>query len=101
MPAIWLAVVQFVLFVIVPIASRLLTALGVGFVTYQGVGLVFEELETKIFDQFSGMPETAYEILILAGFDQALNIILSSMSAALVLKGMSAVGNMRAARLTA
>lgn len=101
MPAVWLAIVQFALFVIVPLATRLLTALGVGFVTYQGVGAVFDELETKIFAQFSGMPETAYQILVLAGFDHALNIILSAMSAALVLKGMSAIGNYRAARLTA
>lgn len=71
------------------IVGRVLVALGVGVVTYTGVQAGIDSLLSNLDSAIAGVPA---DILGLLGFmrvGQALNIIISAMSARMLLNGLT------------
>lgn len=93
-----LVLIQGIVMALLPAVVRLLGAFGAGFVTYQGLGLFIDQIEDFVFQSYSGMPATAFSIVTLAGFDKAITILFSAMVAALTVRGMSAVGDIKLLR---
>lgn len=71
---------------IVPIAGRLLAAFGVGIVTFTGLQVGFGQLEGYIQGVFSGLDATIVSMIAMTRIDDAVSMVLSAMSAKLVLK---------------
>lgn len=55
--------------------SKLMLALGVSFVAYKGLELSLKALKGFIQSSFKGIPADAYNLMLMAGFGQALGII--------------------------
>ena len=71
------------------IVGRVLVALGVGVVTYTGVQVGIDSLLSNLDSAISGVPA---DILGLLGFmrvGEAINIIISAMSARMLLNGLT------------
>lgn len=76
-----------------PILSKIIGAIGFGFVTYAGVGLVFNYLQSAIANQIGQFSQPLFAILAITGFGHALTIVLSALSIRLYLTGMNSAGN--------
>jgi len=61
--------------------ARILTALGVGFVTFQGFDAVLSIATSSLKSLFLGLPGTAAALLGLADIDFAINLVLSGYAA--------------------
>lgn len=81
------------LLLVEPILSRIVGAIGFGFVTYAGVGLVFNQIQAAINNQLGMLSATLFAILAITGFGQAVTIVLSALSIRMYLNGMNAAGN--------
>jgi hypothetical protein len=71
-----------------PLVGYVVKALGIGLVTYLGLELVFDMIETYILIQYSGLPVTTVQILNLLGIHSAIKIILSTLSACVAYKAL-------------
>ncbi|WP_029654867.1 DUF2523 family protein [Marinobacter daepoensis] len=82
--------IQFIWAIIVSaipwVVSKLMRAIGLGFVTYVGLSLGVEQAEQFIFDRFNNLGTELYQILAIAGFPQGIKILFAAFAAALVLK---------------
>ena len=76
----------------VPLAVKVLAALGFGFVAYTGVGLVLDQAYDLIVDQFEAMPVEALSLLALANADKAVTMLFSAYAARAALAGLGATG---------
>lgn len=72
------------------VVSKVMKAIGLGFVTYIGITVALDQAETFIFDKFNNIGGELYQVLSLAGVGQGIAILFSCFSAALVLKMASA-----------
>lgn len=89
LPAIAAAAIGGLISVTGTLAGRVLVALGVGVVTYTGVQAGIDSLLANLDSAIAGVPA---DILGLLGFmrvGQALNIIISAMSARMLLNGLT------------
>lgn len=68
--------------VIGPIIARVLTALGLGVVTYTGIEFALDQFKDHISNSWSGLPYNVASILGMAGFDSAMTIIISAVVSA-------------------
>lgn len=75
--------------------ARVAVAIGFGTVTYAGVGLIFDNIIDKINASGGVLSPHIATFIHLLGIDTALNIMMSSGFALLVLKGASKSGDMR------
>lgn len=84
---------------IVPLAVKLLAALGIGFVTYSGITLLLDGVATQIQAQFA-IPGFEYVTNLLAymNVDRAISLMLSAITVRATLRGLQAGGDLR--RLT-
>lgn len=73
----------------VPLALRILAGVGVGFITYAGVGLGLDTLQTQITGISNQILPNVLSIMNLAGFQTALNAMLSSYAIAATLRGLT------------
>ena len=72
--------------------GRVLIAMGMGFVTYSGYSVFVGYLITAVTGIYNNIPSTILQIMSLAGFGQALGIILGAMSSVAALKAMPHLG---------
>lgn len=89
LPAIAAAAIGGLISVTGTLVGRVLVALGVGVVTYTGVQAGIDSLLANLDSAIAGVPA---DILGLLGFmrvGQALNIIISAMSARMLLNGLT------------
>jgi len=84
----WGAIAVFVMSLIGPLVGYVIKALGIGLVTYVGLDLVFDQVESYIFSQYSGLPVAAVQILNLLGVHSGIKIILSTLSACVAYKAL-------------
>lgn len=75
--------------------ARVAVAVGFGTVTYAGVGLIFDSIIDKLNSSTGVLPAHIATFIHLLGIDTALNIMMSSGFALMVLKGASRAGDMR------
>ncbi|OED44141.1 hypothetical protein ACH42_08305 [Endozoicomonas sp. (ex Bugula neritina AB1)] len=79
-----------------PVIWIVLRGLGFGLVTYGGLTLLTEFLGDKIQENFDGMPIAMYQMISLLGIPTAVNIMLSVLTAVVVIKGLlTATGTAR------
>lgn len=76
----------------VPLAIKLLIGIGFASVTYIGVSALFDSITAQITANLSAAASSIVVILGLARVDDAIAVILSAMSAKLLLKGLTAAG---------
>ena len=75
-----------------PIAKKILVALGIGFVTYQGFTVIANQLKAEIIGAWGQIGQSTIQILSLAGVNTALGIVLSAIAARAAL---AAVGKLQ------
>lgn len=75
-----------------PILKRALIALGIGWVTYQGLDVLLSALIGSVQSNFSAFSGSAAQIVWLAGFGQAIGIVLGAITARMSMMILSKLG---------
>lgn len=70
------------------IVGRVLLALGFGYVTYSGLSTAVQFVRTYIQDSLSGLPAVTVQVLGLMQFDTVCSILLSAVTARMLLDGL-------------
>ena len=89
MPYLIWVISSFIFYVIVPLVTKVLKALGIGSVMYVGINLVMGEVDSYITSQLGSVAADMRGILGLAKVDVAINILLSAVTTRLTLSGVS------------
>lgn len=76
---------------VVPLAKKLLTALGIGMVTYLGVNYALDQARSQLMTNMAGIPADIAMLMGLFKFDVAINIVLSAVTTRLALSGVDKV----------
>ncbi len=71
---------------VVPALGRSLLALGIGFVTFTGFQLAFNQLESYIQGTMVGIDPAILDMMALTRIDDAVSLVMSAMSIKLTLK---------------
>lgn len=74
---------------IVPLAKKLLTALGIGMVSYVGINGVIEQARQELMSNMSGLPADVAQLMGMFKFDVAINITLAAVTTRMVLAGVN------------
>lgn len=93
MPAFWTIFVGIVMKLIEPVATRVLTAIGLGMISYSGLNVLISTIESYVTANIGSMSANIYAILSLYGFGHAITVILSALTVRAYLSGMSASGS--------
>lgn len=80
-----------------PIATRVLAALGIGWITYAGFDLLYDQLETAVVTTWAGMPAMALAILSIAGIHTCIGITLGAYAVRVTLLTLSKFGKVAGA----
>ncbi len=72
--------------------SRVLAALGIGWVSYEGYKTLVDELITQLMASYNAMPIAVYQLLSLGGFTDGLGILLGAFAARASLFAVSHFG---------
>jgi hypothetical protein len=83
--SIWLWVVT----VIPPLVVKLLAALGIGFLTYEGADLAIGAVGDYVESQLSGLPAYALSLVGMLQMDTAISMILAAYSARFAVQAVS------------
>lgn len=75
--------------IVVPIATKLLKALGIGVVSYVGINQVMGQAASYIESQLGGTTVMMQSMLGVAKVDIAINIYLAAITTRMVLSGMN------------
>jgi len=70
------------------VVFRALSALGFAYLTYTGIGSLMDKIESYIKQLFGALPIEIVQIMGIAKFDVAINIVLAALMARLLLVGM-------------
>jgi len=79
-----------------PLAKKILTSLGIGVLTYQGLTLVAQQLESAIVGAWGQVGGVTLQILSLAGIPQALGILIGGFTAKAALVAIGRIGRVAA-----
>lgn len=93
MAAIVRILVYVVMLLVEPVLSKIIGAIGFGFITYAGVGLIFTKIQAAIANQIGYLSQPIFAVLSISGVGQAFTIILSALSIRLYLNGLNSAGN--------
>jgi hypothetical protein len=85
MPAIFL----FLSSIVGPLAAKVLTALGIGAVSYVGITALLSNVKSYLISQIGGSPPEVLAILGMLKADVAINIVLSAVTARAIISGMN------------
>jgi len=83
------AIFMFLSSIVGPLAAKVLTAIGIGAVSYVGITALLSNVKSYLINQISGAPSEVLAILGLLKVDIAMNIILSAVIARAVISGMN------------
>lgn len=78
-----------------PIAKRVLAGLGIGVVSYVGLGAVFSQVQNSIISNWGAVPISAAQFLSLAGVPDAIGIVLGAVAARFSMLQLSALGRVQ------
>lgn len=68
------------------VVGRVLLGLGIGFVTYSGLGASIDWLKTSIQNSFAGMPADTLSFLAWLWVDKAISLLFSAYTVAMTFK---------------
>lgn len=77
--------------IVAGLAFRVLASLGFAYVAYVGIGKLIDTVEVYIRGLFGALPVEVAQILGLAKFDVAINVVIAAIIARLMLAGMDKV----------
>jgi hypothetical protein len=72
------------------VVTKTLLILGLSYVTYLGIDLLFTEAEEAVFYHLGGLPAAALNYALMTGIDVYLTLTFSAMTAAVLIKGIGA-----------
>jgi len=72
--------------VMASLVGRAIIALGVGFITYKGLGATVAWLHGRVVGSLQGLPADMVGLLGFLGLDQALSIIMSAVTTAISIR---------------
>lgn len=84
---VWAA--QIFIAAIIPLVFKTLAALGIGFVTYQGLQVITGAVQTHIFNILTVLPPRAQGLLGLMDVGTAINILFSAITTRAIVSGWS------------
>ena len=102
MPAIIAALGSFLGYLLSNLVSKVLTLIGFGFVTYQGIKPLYDWVAREIQTRINVSSPDAFPVIEWLGvlrFDVCISIFLSAAGLRLLMMGLSQSGEMRKARL--
>jgi hypothetical protein len=76
------------------IPARVLTSLGLGFITYEGFSGFIEDIATQTMQYWNSLPADIYNLLSLGGFTDALGITLASLTTRAAITLIPFIGKM-------
>lgn len=79
-----------------PLVKRGLAAVGLGWVTFEGITGLLDQVRSNFMASWGGMAPTIYDLIQLAGFLDAVGIIMGAMATIAGLATMSKLGRMLA-----
>lgn len=79
-----------------PLAKRVLTSLGIGWITYEGVSESLDAARSAVLAAWGGLSGTVLDLLSLAGMGTALGIILGAVAARAGLAFIARLGRLTA-----
>lgn len=71
------------------LVGRVLIALGIGYVTYQGLNLLLDFAETAIFSNLLGADSQTIAVMSLLKIGSAVNVIISAINVRLIVGGLT------------
>lgn len=71
------------------LVGRVLIALGIGYITYTGLDVALDFIKTRIFQELLSVDPTIIGIMAVLNVDRAINVILSAITARLLLNGLT------------
>jgi len=75
-----------------PLAKKVLASLGIGFLTYEGLTLVGAQVQSAVLSSWGAVGGATIQILSLAGFTDAVGIMLSAITAKVALVAIGRLG---------
>ncbi|MBR9827162.1 MAG: DUF2523 domain-containing protein [Oceanospirillales bacterium] len=84
----WGIIVSFIYSLIGPLVAYVVKALGFGIVSFVGLTIVFDQVESHVNSKMAGIPADMLAFANLMGFDSAVKIILSTLAACVSYKAM-------------
>lgn len=75
-----------------PLAKKVLIALGIGWVTYEGISLLTTQVQAAVIAQWGQLGGSTLQIISLGGGSESLGIILGALSARATLMAVSRLG---------
>lgn len=75
-----------------PLARHVLVSLGIGWVTYEGLGVLMSGLQNSVLQAWGNVSGEILSILTLSGFAEALGITLGALSARVALMSFARLG---------
>lgn len=82
----------FLLSIAWPLVKKVLIALGVGYVSYVGYSAIQEQIAGAIQSQLGALASDTYQLLALAGFIDAVGIMLGGLAAVAALMAIRRLG---------
>jgi hypothetical protein len=80
------------LLIVISMVGRILAALGMGIITYNGSTILLEMFIGEIRNQFSATPSAVLQIITLFGIPESLSIILGAYTASIPLHAFKKIG---------
>lgn len=79
-----------------PIAKKVLVMMGIGWITYEGLGLIATQAQGHIVTLWGQLPQSVIQLASLGGFPQALGIILGAITARVSFIALGKLGKVAA-----
>ncbi|WP_199101646.1 DUF2523 domain-containing protein [Aquitalea sp. ASV11] len=98
MPALAALVWGVITTILSSLISRIVTALGLGMVSYSGASTLLAFLKSSITSSVHSAPAAVVSILGMFGFGQAISILFGAVTIRMTLAGMDSAGNFVQAR---
>lgn len=70
--------------------TKSLLFIGLGYVTYLGIDVVFENAEAAVWMSLDGLPAEAFSYALLCGIDVYISLVFSAFTTGLLVRGISA-----------
>lgn len=80
--------------VVMSAPSRILAALGMGFITFGGLALIYDQLKTAVLGHWGALSGAIFQLLSLIGFPMAIGIVLGAFAARVTMMSLSKLGKL-------
>lgn len=81
-------------FVMAGVVVRVVTAMGITFIVFNGIDLLVTQIETLANDGIASLSSTALALMTLGGFIYMINLIISTICGVLTIKALTATKKM-------